>query len=142
MEVICYEKKIAKVCALSAVFSLFLSVSAFAGQQTRRVEYNNESFSSGYMDDYNVSHSIRGTASAQANVGWDEGYSGWVISANFDRPDVTVDGNSIGVEYKGDTVYSGSIAYQEFELNNSGHFVIPHISCDEYGDTSFWVNSR
>ena len=136
------KKKIAKVCALSAVFSLFLSVSAFAGQQTRRVEYNNESFSSGYMDDYNVSHSIRGTASAQANVGWDEGYSGWVILANFDRPDVTVDGNSIGVEYKGDTVYSGSIAYQEFELNNSGHFVIPHISCDEYGDTSFWVNSR
>ena len=53
------KNKIAKVCALSAVFSLFLSVSAFAGQQTRRVEYNNESFSSGYTDDYNVSHSIR-----------------------------------------------------------------------------------
>ena len=126
------KKKVAKVCALSAVFSLFLSVSAFAGQQTRRVEYNNESFSSGYTDDYNVSHSIRGTASVQANVGWEEGYSGWV----------TVDGNSIGVEYKGDTVYRGSTAHQEFELNNSGHYVIPYISCDEYGDTSFWVNSR
>ena len=130
------KKKIAKVCALSAVFSLF------AGQQTRRVEYNNEPFSFGYMDDYNVSHSIRGTASVQANVGWDEGSSGWVISANFDRPDVTVDGNSIGIEYNSSTVYRGNMAYQEFELNNSGHYVIPYISCDEYGDTSFWVNSR
>ena len=55
---------------------------------------------------------------------------------------MTVDGNSIGVEYKGDTVYRGSTAHQEFELNNSGHYVIPYISCDEYGDTSFWVNSR
>ena len=136
------KKKIAKVCALSAVFSLFLSVSAFAGQQTRRVEYNNEPCSFGYMDDYNVSHSIRGTASVQANVGWDEGSSGWVISANFDRPDVTVDGKSIGIEYNSSTVYRGNMAYQEFELNNSGHYVIPYISCDEYGDTSFWVNSR
>ena len=106
------------------------------------MEYNNEPFSFGYMDDYNVSHSIRGTASVQANVGWDEGSSGWVISANFDRPDVTVDGNSIGIEYNSSTVYRGNMAYQEFELNNSGHYVIPYISCDEYGDTSFWVNSR
>ena len=45
----------------------------------------------------------------------------------FDRPDVTVDGNSIGVEYKGDTVYRGSTAHQEFELNNSGHYVIPYF---------------
>lgn len=132
-------RKIAKIGVMGMALSMLFSVSAFAAQ-TRPVDYD-ESFSTSYRDSYNVTHYVTGTASVSGTVGWDEGYSGWVISANFPKPNVAIDGSGVSVEFSGNTVKSGSIAYQDFKINASSHMVRPTLSCDEYGDTSFYVRS-
>ena len=41
-------------------------------------------FSLSYIDDYNVSHRLAGTAACRAAISWDEGIAGWINSAQFD----------------------------------------------------------
>ncbi len=132
------KRKILKTGAITLALSMFCSIGAFANQ-TRDVEYTDDPFSGTYTDEYNVTSYIRGTASCQAVAEWIEGYYGWFISANFPRPYVTIDGSNAYVEYKDYTVMTGSIAYQEFTINGSRHIVKPTVGCDEYGDTSFYV---
>ncbi len=134
------KRKFIKICVAAMSISVLSVVSVFAFQ-SRNVNYNDQPFSTYYMDDYNVSHHVSGTASVDAAVGWDEGYSGWIISAYFPKPCVTIDGMSADINYVGTTEISGSSAYQEFSINNTTHSVRPTVVCDEYGDTYFWVKS-
>ena len=132
------KRKILKTGAITLALSMFCSIGAFANQ-TRDVEYTDDPFSGTYTDEYNVTSYIRGTASCQAVAEWIEGYYGWFISANFPRPYATINGNRASLEYSGQTEMNGSIAYQEFTINQSAHIARPTVGCDEYGDTSFYV---
>ena len=132
------KRKVLKTGAITLALSMFCSVGAFANQ-TREVEYTDDPFSSSYTDTHNVTHYIRGTASCNAVAEWIEGYYGWFISAYFPRPYATINGIRASLEYSGKTVMDGSIAYQKFTINGSTHIAKPTVGCDEYGDTSFYV---
>lgn len=133
------KRKILKTEAITLALSMFCSIGAFANQ-TRNVEYKDDPFSSLYTDDYGVSHYITGTASCSATVEWIEGYYGWVNSANFPKPHATIEGNIVNFRSKGPLTMTGSIAYYEYYINRENHIARPTVGCDEYGDTSFYVN--
>lgn len=131
-------KKKLLACILSMILTVLLCSNVFAAQ-TQSVKYDNESFSFAYMDAYNVSHYVNVCASVEATVGWDEGVSGYVYSAYFPLPSVTIDNNKVGVSYIRNTTLTGSSAYQVFSINNTSMCIQPTLNCDEYGDIAFWV---
>lgn len=132
------KRKVLKVGSLAFVLTAILSVNVFASQD-RSVSYVDQYYSSTYWDSYGVIHKITGNATVNATVSWDEGYAGWVRSAYFPMPLAYIDGNAVDLEYYGETIKTGSIAYQSFRINQRSHTIKPVLACDEYGDTEFHV---
>lgn len=94
-------------------------------------------FSLSYIDDYNVSHRLAGTATCRATISWDEGIAGWINSAQFDIPTVTSDGVAVSVRPSGSVIGTdSSCAYQIFTINNSHQYVTVRLNCDAYGNAS------
>lgn len=132
------KKKILKYVSLSMVLSMMFSMTALASQSYTQTF--TDDFSKVYFDSYNVSHTLTGSSSCLGTIAWDEGISGWIVSAHFNSPSVYIDGSSVGVTSYGTTVISGSYAYQQFKVNNSDHYLTSHLSCNEYGDASYYTS--
>ena len=143
-------KTIKKLSTLVMVMCVMLTSTVFAADSkvvepktVRSQSYTrsfSDSFSDTYRDEYGVSHRIYVTATCQAEIEWEDGISGWIVVASFPRPSVsTDDGETLGVSYYGTIYYGSSTASQRFKVSNADKYIYEQVSCDEYGDSSFYA---
>lgn len=139
------KNKIAKVAALVMCLSMVFSVNAFAaeeeaeeralGLQTASKSFSGTATPYTYRDEFNKSHTVTASFSGTARVSWYELEYGWFVSADFNSPNVRIDGSSVaGVSYNGtvDGLNTERVT-QKFSINNL-RTLNAHASVDAYGD--------
>lgn len=147
--------KITKFITLAMVLSMAFSMTAFAAgtstETTEKVARRTQSytssfsgpFSQSYVDNYGVWHLLSGSASCTATISWDEGIAGWISSAHFPTPNATIDNALARLTIFSTTKGIGSsYSYQEFKINDRDKYIRSSISCDAYGDASFYASCR
>lgn len=139
------KNKITKMAALVMCLSMMFSVNVFAaeggaeeralGVQTTTRSFSGTATPYTYRDEFNKSHTVTASFTGSARVSWYELEYGWFISADFNSPDVRIDGSSVaGVSYNGtvDGLNTETVT-QKFSINNL-RTLNAHANVDAYGE--------
>ena len=126
-------KALSKTAVLGVMLSLACSSGVFAYQSSH--VSGSAPVRGGYMDDYNVSHSIEGNVNCSGTIAWEEGIACWVVDATFDAS-ASIDGAGVSLDASEPITIRGNVAYRRFKINNSNKYVKGILTCDDYGDSS------